>query len=169
VPNLCSGATVNQIRLPERADTDEGSVFPVKLKTLTGGVCLVRYCNAATTVESLKHSFAEQNCDIDHDQIILIWAQTQLINGNTLASYSSDYSNKAHALFLTLDARREDQTVCAAGCHQCDSYRNHPRGSCLSIYDTRSCPRQGTSPAAYTITSTTHGYCNYTRHTQKAL
>jgi hypothetical protein len=37
-PTCRSGATVNQIRLPERVDTDEGSVFPVKLKTLTGGV-----------------------------------------------------------------------------------------------------------------------------------
>jgi hypothetical protein len=32
--------------------------------------------------------------------------------------HEGDYSNKAHAFFLTLDARREDQTGCAAGCHQ---------------------------------------------------
>ena len=78
---------MNEIRVPTSTEViEDDAMFTVKLKTLTGGVMPVR-CTKASTVEDLKRHFAKTGRNLGIQQIRLIWASTELINGNTLAAY----------------------------------------------------------------------------------
>ena len=109
------------IRLPERADLEASATeeFALKIKTLTGGYLDVRGCTAATTVESIKVKYAQQSRDqtgwvfgIEHFK--LVWGRTELVNGNTLASYGINDARQVVSADGVADAPREIHVVSRA-------------------------------------------------------
>ena len=111
-PTCRKDASVNEIRVPTSTDViDDGAVFTVHLKALTGAVTPVR-CTKATTVEDLKRHFARNARNLDIERIRLIWASTVLINGNTLAAYGLHEASAAH--MRGTDAAREIHVVLSA-------------------------------------------------------
>ena len=86
-PTCRVDTSMNEIRVPTSTEViEDDAMFTVKLKTLTGAVMPVR-CTKASTVEDLKRHFAKTGRNLGIQQIRLIWASTELINGNTLAAY----------------------------------------------------------------------------------